>query len=202
MKYLEYLFHIKEYDEELKRNTYPYLDILYLLFQMVLKLEDDDRIEFFEPDGISSFRIGKDVFDKTDFEIIREIIIEQNSLSPPNHKIDKVLREKMEEARAIRAKMNGNKKASMEDQMIALMTSTGISLDDVYNLTIRKFSKALERVDHTLHYKIYLAASMSGMVKFKNKSFIKHWLTNLEKDEFSELLDYDSVEKEITVGNQ
>ena len=67
-------------------------------------MEDDDRIEFFEPDGISSFRIGKDVFDKTDFEIIREIIIEQNSLSPHNHKLDKVLREKMEEVRCIKIK--------------------------------------------------------------------------------------------------
>lgn len=201
MKYLEYLFHVKKYDEKLKKYVYPYLEALLLLLRSVLKLKDDETIEFFEPDGIVSFRIRGEIFDKNDFEIMREIIIEQNLLIPPNYKITKELRDKMEAARKLKAKMSGNKTASIEDQMVALMTSTGIDLEDIYNFTIRKFSKSLERVDHTLHYKIYLAASVSGLGKFKDKNFIKHWLVSLDKDELGELISYESVETTVTKGN-
>ncbi len=38
----------------------------------------------------------------------------------------------------------------------------------------------MARMNNLIHYKIYLAASMSGMVEFKDKSFIKHWMANLD----------------------
>ncbi len=204
MKYLEYLFHIKEYDEETKKDYYPYLNPLYFLLKLVLRIEDgdeDNKIEFFQPDGMPTIRIGKDVFDKNDFEVIREIIIEQNLLNPPNHKIDKKLRDSMAEARTLKAKMGESKTCSIEDQMTALMTETSLRMEDIYNMTIRRFSKALERVDNTLHYKVYLSASMSGMVTFKDKSFIKHWLVDLQRDELDELVAYNSIENTVTKGN-
>jgi len=50
-------------------------------------------------------------------------------------------------------------------------------------MSVRKFINTIKRMDNLIHYKIYLAASMSGMVEFKDKSFIKHWLTGLEEDD-------------------
>jgi len=63
--------------------------------------------------------------------------------------------------------------------MICAMLVTGMNLDEIKKLTIRKFSKILERADAKLHYEIYLNAVMGGNTKFKNTSFIKHWMTDL-----------------------
>ena len=59
--------------------------------------------------------------------------------------------------------------ASFEDQMICVLISTNLSLDDIYNLTIRKFIKIIQRVELKMHYQIYLQASLSGFVEFKDK---------------------------------
>lgn len=199
MKYLEYLFYEKDEDGE-----QHYLPILAQLLRVVLRKKDEE-ITKIESDGNPYLWVGSEgekvVLDKNDFEEVRDIIIEQNLLSPPNYKIEKSLRDSMEEARQIRKRMHGSDEAGIEDQVVALMDETGISLDDIFSMTYRKFSKALERADHTLHYKIYLAASMSGMVTFKDKSFVKHWLSEIKKNEFSELLEYNSVEKTINSGN-
>ena len=87
----------------------------------------------------------------------------------------------MREANEIRSR-EGTKMASLEDQMICVLISTNMSLQDIYSLSIRKFVKILERVDALLHYKIYLSASMSGFVEFKDKSFIKHWMSDLTRN--------------------
>lgn len=194
MKYLEYLFHAHDDEND-------YLLVLRYLLHMVLHLDNDEGIDFFNPEGDVFFKVRGVLYDKHDFEEVRNIIISQNLLKPPNYKIEKSLRDSMEESRRLKAAMGGNKTASIEEQMIALMTTTAMKMDDIYNLTIRKFSKALERVDNTLHYKIYRTAEMSGMVTFKDKSFIKHWLVDLSSNELDELVSYSSIESNVTKGN-
>jgi hypothetical protein len=56
-------------------------------------------------------------------------------------------------------------------------------------------------MDNLIHYKIYLAASMSGMVEFKDTSFIKHWLSNLEdNDKFGDItMDLDAVQGKMSL---
>ena len=56
-------------------------------------------------------------------------------------------------------------------------------MQDIYDLTIRKFEKILQRVDAKLHYQIYLSASMSGFVSFKDENAIKHWMNDLSKND-------------------
>ena len=67
-------------------------------------------------------------------------------------------------------------------------------------MTIRKFQKAMSRMDNLIHYKIYLAASLSGMVDFKDKSIIKHWLSNLDsKDKYSDVsVDLEEMQKKLS----
>jgi len=192
MSYLEYIFH------DATEENY-YIAFLDGLLRIVTHVEEDERIEYLaDKKGKPSFKIGKEIFDTNDFEEIRKIIIEQNLLSPPDHTIQKSLRDDMEEAQRLRQKMSGNKTAGIEEQMIAVMISTGLSIEDVYNMAIRKFIKTLERVDHKLHYEIYLAASMSGFVTFKDKSAIKHWLADLTKDKLSGLVKYDDFQSKIS----
>jgi len=191
MSYLEYIIYSAT-DENFHGM---FLDTL---LHMVFNLEDDYKILYYQDKNkLPHFKIEDEDFNKNDFDEIRNIVIEQNALTPPDDTIQKVLRDRMEEANRLRRKISGNKTAGIEEQMIALSISTGILIENVYDMTIRKFMKSLERVDAKLHYQIYLQASLSGFVTFKDKSVVKHWLSDLGKDKLDGLIGYDEFEGKV-----
>jgi len=106
----------------------------------------------------------------------------------------------MEEAKRYREKMSKSVPATLEDYLVSLSIATGWSLDYIYSMTIRKFFSSLKRMDSFVHYKIYLTASLSGFVEFKDKSFIKHWLDGLEKKgKYQDVsVDLDSVQEKLS----
>lgn len=208
MKYLEYMYYATE-------EKKPYA----LMFRELLKLvcftkeEREERDEEGKPvinsrvwmnydeNGKPYFEINGIRFNSDDFDEVKNIIVEQNLLELPDDSIQKGIREKMREAQELRARQSGNRIASLEDQMISVSIYSGWSLESVYGMTVRKFLKALQRADLLLHYQIYLGASMSGMVEFKDKSFIKHWLTEIVKDRYDGLIKESQVEGEIKKVN-
>ncbi len=179
MTYLQYLFH------KAKDN----LDIIQQLnglLAMTLCENPNEEIDIKYKVGENNrpiIVIRGDEYNSDDFMEIREIIVEQNGLELPDERIQKNVRDAMEEARRFKTKLNGNKIASLEDQMLALSIYSGWDLDFIYNLTVRKFRKALMRANHMLYQKIYLQAQMSGMVTFKDKSVITGWLADIESDD-------------------
>jgi hypothetical protein len=74
-----------------------------------------------------------------------------------------------------------------------------MSLNEVYDLPLRKFIKLLQRVDAKLHYEIYMGAAMSGMVEFKDKKILRHWMSDLEKENKNDdvLLGFDEINNKI-----
>jgi len=186
MSDLGYIFHATKEDSENK----PYLFWLDRLLSLVLKDEKDfEKIEESimryneDENGKPFFIINNEKYDSKDYDKLRLIIAEQNMVDIPDESISKEVRDSLEKAREYKRKQSGEgKSASLEDYIISLSLSTGWSLDHVYNMSIRKFVKSIRRMDNFIHYKIYLSASMSGMVEFKDKSFIKHWLINLEDE--------------------
>jgi len=178
MSYLEYLF---ESDSEENKNIAK----LDALLKLVLK--DDIVISYgMNENKKPMIKIGDDLFDGNDFENIKEIICLYNDVELVDDMIEKSIRDNIKEAERLRMKMSGNKMANLEDQIVAIMISTALRMEDIGNLSIRKFSKALARIDHKLHYQIYMNASMSGMVKFKDKSVLRHWLSDLSRDRLAE----------------
>ena len=176
-----------------------HIDKLDVVLRLALKdYESERKIRFLTDNNGGCFIEIDDniVLDSKDFEYIRTVIANQNVLSIPNEKIEKSLRDAMEESNRVRQKIQGNKTASLEDQMIAVMISTGIAMEDIYGMTIRKFTKAIERIDHKLHYELYLAATLNGTT-FKGKSPVKHWLSDLERDKFEGLVKYEEIESKI-----
>lgn len=200
MSYLEYLLYMSEQRE-------PYLIWLDVLLSVCLRNEK----EYFEDISplfgrgtlskedifilnktLSKYRtnekgkaflvIGEREFSATDFEEIKNIICEQNMIDIPDENISKEVRDSLDQAKAYKEKLSGSKPGSFEDYLISLAISTNWSFEYIYNLSVRRFIKSLQRLDNLIHYKIYLGASMSGMVEFKDKSFIKHWLTSLDVD--------------------
>ena len=87
--------------------------------------------------------------------------------------------------------------------MLCVVISSSLTLDDVYKLSIRKFAKILDRIDHKMHYEIYLSASMSGFVQFKNEDAIKHWMADLTRtDKYADVkVDKDEMQSKIDGAN-
>lgn len=183
MSELQYL-----YWESTRKNGAPYLLWLDRMLSLCLKddesfvnVEDSILRYSYSESGKPIFKIGEEEYGSDDFLQLRQIISDQNSLELPDTNISKEVRDSLQKAKEYKRKLSSEKVGSLEDYIVSLTSVTGWTFDYVYNMPIRKFIKAIERHDNLLHYKIYLAASMSGMVDFKDKSFIIHWLSSLDK---------------------
>lgn len=175
MSYLEFLFHLADNGETI------HLQQLLTLFTMVLHIDVDD-IKLYRKNNKPYIVIKEIEYDYNDLIEIKRIILLQNDIDDIDETIQKELRDELEKAEQLKAQMSGKQPGTFEDNIICLMTAIpGLSLDDIYEMPIRKFNKALKRADHKLHYEIYLAASMSGFVTFKDKNAIKHWMSNLDE---------------------
>jgi len=190
MQYLDYIV----YSANAENNHMEKLaGLLYLCLKEKI---EDIQYKVDEKNQCTLTISGIDIT-SSDFEEMKEIILEQNLIELPDYTIQKEIRDKIEEGKRLRMKGNG-RMASLEDQIISLSVSSGISLDEIYKMTYRKFSKALGRMDLLIHYKIFLQSSMSGMVEFKDKSFIKHWLTEIKSDNDSDMIELDVMKKKIS----
>jgi len=205
MSDLEYLFHQTEDNPEEK----PYLFWLDRLFSYSFKDEKSfEKIEEsimrykYDERGKPYFEIREEKYDSQDYTKLKEIIAEQNMVELVDENISKEVRDSLQKARDYKNKLaGGGKTAPFEDYVVALSISTGWTYEYIYDLPIKKFIKSIRRMDNFIHYKIYLSASMSGMVEFKDKSFIKHWLTNLdEKDKYSDVsMDLDTMKNKVSL---
>lgn len=177
MSYLGYLFHLAEVEKS------PALYLCFMLLKMVLHIESDNDIKFYQRENKAFFSVKDVEYTSEDFDNIKNIICKQNEIEQVDETIKKEIRDALKKAQEYKMAQNKNKMCSLEDQIICVLISSNLKLDDIYNLTIRKFSKILERIDHKMHYEIYLSASMSGFVEFKDKDAIKHWMCDLTKED-------------------
>jgi hypothetical protein len=194
MSYLKYILYIAKTDKS------PSLYLCDKLLHMILMLEEDNKIEYYiKDDGNAYFLINGEEYNSSDFDYIKKIICEQNEIHLIDETIQKEVRDAMEKAQEYRMMQNKNKMCSLEDQMICVLISSNLKLEDIYNLTIRKFSKILQRIDYKMHYEIYLSASMSGFVKFKDEDSLKHWMCDLtEEDKYATAkIDEEAVQQKI-----
>lgn len=193
MTYLEYMF----YADTAENN---YVALFDALMRFVLGKAEDRQFEIIykKQNGRPVFEIDGATYNSEDFDNLRELIAEQNYLELPDETIQKTVRDAMEETRKYRQKMSNEKTASLEDQMIAVAVYTGWDLEKIYELTIRKFMKALLRANQIIMSTIYLTASLSGMVEFKDKSVLKSWLTDLEDvDKFKDTVSVEEIQSKV-----
>ena len=189
MTYLQFMYYMASTTE------LPYLYMFKELLKMVLHIDNDSDLWFgTDPNGKAIFKIKGIVYDSDDLNKITDIIFLQNSIEHIDDTIQKEVRDAMEKARVYKMKQNEYKMCSLEDQMVCVLISTSLKFEDINKLTIRKFSKILERVDYKLHYEIYLSAEMSGMVKFKDENKLKHWMADLTKSDKYEDVKVDADE--------
>ena len=194
MSYMDYL--LLSSNEE--NNN---IEKLFVLLSICLKI-DFEEIKIVNEDGkiflaLSDIKINSDNFDD-----IKKIILEQNSIDVPDYSIQKEIRDRIEEGKRMSSKA-GTKMASFEDQIVSLSVATGIPMEQIYDMTYRKFLKSISRTDLLIHYKIYLQSSLSGMVTFKSTDFIKHWLTQIKGSSDSDgLVDLDAMKDKMNFNDK
>ena len=203
MSYLDFLFYTFEKDE----NGKVYLMMLLEIFKICLNI-DYNQIEYIEDEkgkinfifnleyGDEEKEYKKIIIDKKDFDNIKKIILLQNIPDYDDTYIDPKVEAVLKEAQEF---MNRNKKkiSSLEDQIICVMLALNeVDNKKIHNLTIRKFTKILQRYDYKLHYEIYKQAECSGMVTFKED--IDHWMSELSSKKYSDvIIDYGEFKSKI-----
>lgn len=200
MSYLDFLFYMAENTP----NGSFYLFMLCDLLNLCCGIEEE-RIQYIKDDNNKiNLILGVKqedqsyidiVLNKKDFDNIKNIILHQNMPDYDDSYIDPKVEQALKEADEF---INRHKKkmCSLEDQLICVLISTSLNMEQIKNLTIRKFTKILQRVDFKLHYEIYKTASMSGFVSFKEE--IDHWMSEISNDKYSNaILDYSQFKNKM-----
>jgi hypothetical protein len=178
--YLEYLYmRFSEGDDE---HNFEMFDAL---IKMCLRREEL-IIKYEYKNGKPIFIIDEETYNSKDFDEIRLLICEQNDIEIPDETVQKEIRDSIDESKRIRAKLSGIIPPTLEDQVVCVMASTSLRLEDIANMSIRKFGQLLQRIDTKLHYQVYLTASMSGLVQIKDKNALKHWMSGIESNKWTD----------------
>lgn len=199
MSYLDFLVYLIESNPE---GQY-YALMLMQLFKICLNL-NEEQIGYRKDNKaraklVIQYKDRNLIIDKNDFETIKNIICHQNIPYYDDSYIDPELDKALREAEEFKNRTS-KKKCSLEDQIICVMLSTSLNKEQIKILTIRKFTKILERADYKLHYEIYKTASMSGMVEFKGE--IDHWMSDLTPDRFEgKVTDFNELQDKINSAN-
>ena len=188
MTYLEYLLHIGK-DNPL---YFIALDQLLRIVLSVRTIDENENAkieELTETEDIqflNSFKglvVKGEIVDGDDFDAIKAIICEQNQIELIDETISKDVRDEIAKAEEYKRRQNQNKICSLEDQLVAVVIKTGLSFEYLHEITIRKFSKILERADHAMHYEIYLEGVVTRQIKMKDGEMPTHWLADLHEED-------------------
>lgn len=208
----EYLYY-KTFNVSNREDQEYYIYQFSLLLSVCLRtdkfrniIENEIKDEFIsifnhvDSQGKPAFMINGILYDSDDFDMIKELIAYQNELELPEIERSKEFRDAIELAKKRRAIIlgSGDKMGNLEDQLICLSLGYGLPYGEVGKVSLRKFNKMISYMNKKMHYEIYLQASMSGMVEFKDKSVLKHWMTAENDDKYGDLLlDADAINGRI-----
>jgi hypothetical protein len=175
--YLEYLIWLQENGD--KETNLANFDAL---LRMCLRKKNAEINFGRDAFGAFAFEMDKERYTPEDFDKLRLLICKQNDIEIPDESIQKEVRDSINEVKRLKIKQSGTIPPTLEDQVVCLMVATGLSSEEIFNLSIRKFGQLLKRVNAKMYYEIYLTASVSGFVEFKDKSLLKHWMSGEEKN--------------------
>lgn len=123
---------------------------------------------------------------KQDFERLRQIILYQNF---PDYQddswVDPEIKKDYEERMRLERKQN-DVHATLEEKIVCLAVATGFRFQDIYDMSIRKFTMSLQRVDDLINYKIMKQAVSSGFAQLPKGKNIEHWIYKPDRDMYGD----------------
>lgn len=201
--YLEYLCMLNNQGDE-EQNLMKFDALL----RMCLKIKD--LMIIYTPKNFTIYKTEEDykqhkdgdIYIFKDFDELRTLICEQNDVEIPDELINPDVRASMEKDKIFKIKQSGTIPPSLEDLVICIMASTSLKPNDIAELSIRKFGQLVQRIDAKLHYQIYLTSAMSGMVEFKDKSVLKHWMSGENKDKWKDAVEFETMKSKIAFDDK
>lgn len=122
---------------------------------------------------------GKTIDDK-EFDILREIICEQNAVEMLDESISPELLKAYKEREEYQRKQAQIKMCSFEDQINVVVARSAYRRDEVVKMTIRSFSRLLERTDKIMDYEI--KNLLSPYMDKKDQKKIAHYMEESSLD--------------------
>lgn len=195
MSYLDYLFYLSE-----KEETSYMLAILVSLICLCTNVNLEEIKYYINQKNEHILVINGIEFDKHQFLYMRSIICAQNDVDLSIFELDPRVREEIVKAINLKSKNSGIEMATLEEQIICILISSNMSIEEIKQLSLRKFKKILQRIDHKMHYEIYTLGSLSAGIPMKQE--IPHWLATLEKSKFDQhISSYEDVQNKVKMSN-
>ena len=192
MSYLEYLIHLIESQDKKESTVVTYM--LYNIISLILRDENVD-ISYKKEKNKYYFIINNVKLNKDDFEKLRYFVLYQNIPDYKEEYINPDLENDLALADEIRNR--GKHPCSIEKEEMAVVISSSLTLNDVRELTIRKFFIALEMINKKMEYIMLKTASLSGFVEFKEE--ILHYLVEKDTSLEDSVIDYQQFKNKISV---
>lgn len=178
MNYLDFLFYLAEEDE----TQSIYLTLLFILLNLVFKNQSARLIQFDDSNfgiGITKGNNEEVTISGFEFDEFVSIVIKQNNITLPEVELNEELETELERARKIKENIEGkNESAELEEVVLSFMIYSGLQIDQIKTMSIRKFNRSIERMTLLEDYRVYKTAEVSGTVEFKQS--IPHWLSKFE----------------------
>jgi hypothetical protein len=149
-------------------------DLVSLLKYITKQEEVELLIKQNNAKGFDSFdvriKIGDIILNETDFDDIREIVLEQNNMS-----IEYVEAYNPELEEHLKFLNRGSSDLDLQDQIFTLCAIMKIPLSEVVNYTLFQFNNLFERILTLKEYDLYKPLLVSGQITLKSGE-IKHYL--------------------------
>lgn len=174
-----------------------YIEQLQTLLKLSLNLSDVEQIEVRLSDDEECLLIGESIgevrnhliFDdskvkkitSSDFDEIRRIILYQNVLDYSDKYVDPDVKKMAEEYYRLKNKNAPN--ISLEHKVVCVQMKTGMSLEQIGELTVRHFLQLFSLITEESEYSANRLAESMG-VKFKKP--LEHWAYKERKDKYAD----------------
>lgn len=141
----------------------------------------------------NAFSVDGHIINRNDFSKLRQIVLFQNYSDYADESgIDPEIKKDHDEKIRIQQEKN-DVHATIEKKVTCLTVTTNYKYDEIYNMSIRRFTMALATVDDLINYKIMKQAVSSGFVSLPKGKSIEHWIYKPIKDVYGD--SYKSTEQ-------
>lgn len=124
--------------------------------------------------------------DRKAFDRLRQIVLFQNY---PDYRddswVDPDLKRDYEEKMRLERQKN-DVHATIERKVICLSITTNYKFEEIWNMSIRRFTMALGAVDDLINYKIMRTAVSSGFISLPKGKSVEHWIYKPDKDMYGD----------------
>lgn len=202
MSYLKYICYLATTKGEVQHIMFL-AELLLIVLRKDKKYKDKDGIEKATIDICVDMGYiiieGEKITDK-DFDQIRKIILEQNAIEFPDESISPEIIKTMREIEEYKLKQSKKKMCSFEDQINIVVAKSSYRRDEIMKMTIRSFSRLLERIDKVMDYEI--KSVLAPHMDEKAQKAIVHYAEDTEKttkEKYESMLtDIDKLKENIS----